>query len=162
MVWHYTKGVHLPKIIASGEIRPATVGVGVGERPIVWFSTNPRWEETASPGRIDDQGQLRKATLEKMEVICAGRARIAVDDATAPYDWYYLKRAAGIKTKTAQGLETAAIRDGASPKDWRGTFDSVPREKWVSVEVFRNGAWVPFEDGSGGKGSDGGATDPAR
>ena len=152
MVWHYTKGVHLPKILAAGEIRPATAGVPVGERPIIWFSANATWEATVNPGRIDGVGRLHTATVEEMDAVFGGRARISVDDATAPYDWYHLKRAAGIKTKTAQNLETAAIRGGASPKDWRGTFDSVPREKWLSIEVFRNGGWVPFEDGSERKG----------
>jgi hypothetical protein len=152
MVWHYTKGVHLPKILATGEIRPATAGVPVGEQPIVWFSGNATWEATANPGRRDDAGKLHDATVEEMDAIFGGRARISVNDATAPYDWYHLKRAAGIKTRMARDMEVDAIRRGASPKDWRGTFDPVPREKWLSVEVFHNGAWVPFEDGSERKG----------
>jgi len=51
LLWHYTKGVHLAKILADGFIRPATAFVDPGEKPIVWFSTDQHWEPTAAPGK---------------------------------------------------------------------------------------------------------------
>lgn len=63
VVWHYTTFSRLTRILLTGEIRPASAGVPEGERPIVWFSRNPVWEETATPEILDRRsGRMHKAT----------------------------------------------------------------------------------------------------
>jgi hypothetical protein len=47
----------------------------------------------------------------------------------------------------AVGMETAAIRDGASPSEWWGTFAPVPRSQWKAVEALNEGVWEPFIPG---------------
>ena len=29
--------------------------------------------------------------------------------------------------------------------EWRGTFDPVPSDKWLAIEVYENGFWIPFQ-----------------
>ncbi len=44
-------------ILRDGFIKPATAGLPPGERPAVWFSSNPVWEETANK-RAEFDGYL--------------------------------------------------------------------------------------------------------
>jgi len=45
----------------------------------------------------------------------------------------------------ARDLVGEARKRNANPREWRGTFDAVPREKWLAIEVFERLRWVPFE-----------------
>lgn len=144
LVWHYTTYDRLERILAAGEIRPATAHVPPNERPIVWFSRNPVWEETATPALRDSSGRTRKATRDEMKRVARGMVRIGVDSSTAPFDWYQLKRRSGMKARIARGLEDAALREGSSSRDWCGTFDPVPRSQWISVEILDGDQWVPL------------------
>jgi hypothetical protein len=142
MKWHYTVGVHVPSIVKDGVIRPATRFVPPGEKPIVWFSTHPDWEPTANKNWPNPDGSLirldRAGTAEK----CGGLERFGVADETAPYRWQALKDLSGMSRKMAQGLYDTAIRMGARPSDWWGTFDAVPRSLWIAVQVHSGGVWL--------------------
>jgi len=142
IVWHYTTLSRLERILAAGEIRPAIAGVPEGERPIVWFSRNSVWEETATPAIRDHTGQMHKATKKEMHAL--GMVRIAVDSTSAPFDWHQLKRRSGMKTRDARRLEIAARREYSFPEDWRGTFEPVLRSEWLSIERFDGDQWVPL------------------
>ncbi len=142
IAWHYTKGVHLQKIIEDGELRPATEGVSRSEKPIIWFSTNQRWEPTAGIGTIEN-GKLRTATMEETAEVAGGLARIGVDtDETDLLDWRELKELSGMSSQTAQALYRAAIGSGARPGEWLGRFSPVAQDEWVAVDVFRDGDWA--------------------
>ncbi len=149
-IWHYTTFECLLEIITDGQIRPATERVPVGERPIVWFSRNPKWEPTATKTFCGPDGTMREATIEEMEQIAGGLARIEVQSETAPHGWRQLQRLSCMRASVARRLEKAALRVYSFPEDWRGTFDPVPKERWISIEVFRNGTWVPLENTMGG------------
>ncbi len=45
--WHYTTGDKYELIKKSGLLLPADIGISPPERPILWFSTHPRYEPTA-------------------------------------------------------------------------------------------------------------------
>jgi hypothetical protein len=132
MIWHYTKHVHLPAITKERLIKPAEKYIGVNERPIVWFSTNPLWERT-----VHDIQQLLAMGIYP--------ARIGVSEETAPYPFNKLRRLSRMKARTADDLINAASRLGADPKEWRGTLDPVPSELWQSVEVWKDKQWISQE-----------------
>lgn len=144
-LWHYTTGDCLKRIIRDGEIRPATGLVPDGERPIVWFSRREDWEPTATKTLRGLDGTTRQATMDEMEQLGGGLARIGVLPDTAPYEWLRLKRLSGMSGGQARRLEKAALenRRRSCPADWRGSFDPVPQSKWVAVEVLAHGKWVP-------------------
>ena len=48
--------------------------------------------------------------------------------------------------KHAQGLYQTAIRRGARPGQWWGTFVPVPRSKWIAVQGYHDGQWVDTND----------------
>jgi hypothetical protein len=138
--WHYTILLWLDEIRKDGLIKPASDYITLGERPIVWFSTNPDWELTANKNLVESDKVifLDRAGTEKHY----GLARIGVAPETAPYDWRSLKELSGMPGKHAEGLYREAIKRGSRPGQWWGTFDPVPREKWIAVQVYRDGQWV--------------------
>ena len=164
VVWHYTKAIHLPRILAEGCIKPATAGVRGSKRPIVWFSTNEWFEWTVGTGRLEN-GNYVEDTFEEMNAKY-GLARIGVARETAPYTWRDLKKLSGMRPGDAKKLVQAAIRRGASPHEWRGTFEPVPKEKWLAVQVYEGERWVDraevTEGAEAGDVSDGGPTHRAR
>ena len=71
--WHYTVGERLARIIALGEIRTSTTGVRASEKPVVWFSTNPVWENTAGPVLLDNVTSKRiDLDKQQMHQLCGG------------------------------------------------------------------------------------------
>lgn len=145
-VYHYTIGAYLLPIIESDEIRPATAGVPAGERPAVWFSTNPEWEETANK-MTARKGKGRvvvatKGTRESTAKGGGGLVRIAVRPEAAPFSWQDYRALSGVAKAHADSLENVARFDGANPDEWRVSFDPVPRSEWIDVEVWTAGAWV--------------------
>jgi hypothetical protein len=145
--WHYTTGENLSLILRDRFIKPATAFVPLGERPIVWFSTNPNWEPTASKATIDQDNVFSRLTMAETAELCGGLARFAVAPETAPHDWRALKGRSGMSNRMVQHLYKEGINQGARPGDWWGTFDPVPRSKWIAVQGYELGRWVdaPFD-----------------
>jgi hypothetical protein len=145
IVWHYTTGECLVKILRDGYIKPATAFVARGERPIVWFSRNPTWERTANKMWRKPDGSIELLDREGTRVRGGGLVRIGVTPATAPFNWRDLKEQSRMSAKIARALYQTAINKGARPSDWYGTFDVVPRHLWVAVERLDGENWVPIE-----------------
>lgn len=136
LVYHYTIGGNFKRILASGVILPATAGVLPPERPIVWFSTNSFWQNSVvkgipvAGGRYVDMGW---AELNRYEI---PPIRIGVALETAPLRWRDLREQSLMPAAIASGLVRAAKKQYAQSGEWRGTFEAVPAEKWVSVEKY--------------------------
>jgi hypothetical protein len=142
IIWHYTIRAYLPQILADGLLKPAIAGVPRGERPAVWFSSNPAWEETANKMVMTWSGP-RLGTKETTHRHGGGLCRIGVTASVAPHGWGAFKRLSGIKTAHARALERAGLKAGAKPAEWYVSFAAVPREKWVSVELWNGREWEP-------------------
>jgi hypothetical protein len=143
-VWHYTTAQSLLKIVETGSILPATAFVAKEERPIVWFSLNQSWEPTANKLYLQGDGTIIALNREQTEELGGGLVRIGVAPETAPYDWHALKQLSGMSSKIAQALYEGAVQGGATPGEWRGTFEPVLQAQWTAVEVFRDGDWINF------------------
>ncbi len=145
MLWHYTIRLFLDSILTDGVLKPATLGVPKGELPVVWFSANPFWEKTANKGSEDELGIRLTLSMWETHEIGKGLVRIGVDPSTAPYRWEDFKRLSGIAAKTAKDLYRKAIEIQARPGEWYVSFEPVPMEKWVAIEVFDGLQWAPLE-----------------
>lgn len=145
IVWHYTIGQCLDKIIADGFVRPATAGVPKGERPAVWFSAGADWDETANKMYAGADGAIVKGTRKTTHDMGGGLARIGVAPETAPLDWMAFKLESGIDLRHAKALYQVAIKGHSRPGQWRMTFDPVPRSAWLRVELYDwdAGEWRP-------------------
>jgi hypothetical protein len=88
ILWHYTKGLRMPSILADGVIKPSTLHVLEHQR-IVWFSRDHIWERTVFC--LDTRDGASMQTLAERY---GGLFRIAVEPSTAPYTWKDLKHMA--------------------------------------------------------------------
>ncbi len=144
LVWHYTHGDRaFLGILKDGMIRPATAFVPAGELPITWFSTEQFWEPTVFRGKCLPDGTIMALGMADMLAENVRLFRLGADPATAPYRWSDLKDLSGMHPAIAAALAADTKRRGGSPNRWRGTFDPVSSEKWVTVETFVDGEWVP-------------------
>lgn len=141
-VYHYTTGSKLKHIINSGHIRPSTAHVPPSEKPVVWFSTSPDWEPTATkcpiPGKA---GQIITAKAQH------GLARIMVPGTCAPYSFPQLPLIAGTSPTTCVGLLLSGLELGAAPSTWRFTPSSVPTALFRQVEFydFASDRWLAVD-----------------
>jgi hypothetical protein len=146
MVWHYTIADRADGILEDGLIRPATAGVPDHEKPVVWFSANPRWEPTANK-IIMTMGTER--VLSTNEMLYSGFAgslwRFGVQhDALIP--WVPLQRIARIKKKEAKRLSRKAIKDRANPMHWYGSLEPV-RVEDTTIECHnRYRGWYAYDN----------------
>ena len=140
-VWHYTVGNHIQSILSDRMLKPATARVPEGERPVVWFSVNQVWELTANKGWQNNDGTIRTLSKEETAQYANGLYRIEVAPETAPLTVYEFRKRSGISSRVWKGLLHAAEEVGASPAEWRVSFDPVPAELCLRIERWEVGVW---------------------
>ncbi|MCF7979671.1 MAG: hypothetical protein K9L82_17015 [Chromatiaceae bacterium] len=141
LVWHYTTGEKFLRIVEDGALMPSTIAVQPPEKPILWFSMAQDWEITASKFYLDEQGQRHKGNRETTRAQGRGLVRFGINpDRLHP--WPKIARKARMDQRLVQGLERAATKDGANPRDWLGTTKAILLDQIARIEVEENGAWV--------------------
>jgi hypothetical protein len=145
MIWHYTVKQRLDLILSDRLIRPAIRYVDLEkEKPVVWFSSNQIWEETANKMWRDSSG-LHPLNKEQTHNLAGGLARIGVSPETAPHTWSDFKRLSGVESEKAQELYQAAITLGGTPSEWFVSLEPVSAEKWLAVELYDGANWIPLD-----------------
>jgi len=142
LAWHYTTRQNFMRIAGSGRLLPATEGVSAHETPVLWFSLNPVWEETACRMMKMADGSLRTLTRAETRQATGGLVRFGYP-ARLLIAWPKIARAAGIRTETAQALKAAAELMGANPDEWMGILEPISLgAPLLCVEVEKEGGWV--------------------
>ncbi|WP_395117723.1 hypothetical protein ACFCQI_14185 [Rhodanobacter sp. FW102-FHT14D06] len=137
IVYHYTIRDCATAIINSGSILPATAGVPVGEKPVVWFSSNKTWEPTANKMILHPSGLLRSLTFPEMVKLVLVRFAMPSDTLLT---WPQIIEATGVSDDMVTGLKRAARKQGAKPSEWFGSLSPVPVEGLV-MDMYQGGAW---------------------
>ena len=115
--------------------------VAAQEKPVVWFSYHPEWEETANkPVGLPD-GTIQRGTKDSTHMLGGGLVRIAIKPESAPIDWTQFKKLSGIDAENVKSLTNAAFSCDMSPRDWRCSFDPVSDSDWLSIEYWDGEAW---------------------
>src|SRR5438105_9367520 len=127
ILWHYTTGHNLVRIIEAGKILLAPTLMPTTQRSAVWFSFRTDWEPTANQILVRD-GWVRRASLKEMVQENGFLARLGVRPSTASVDWDAYKKESGVSRKMAEALDAAGRTYGADPKHWHVSFDAVPIE----------------------------------
>ena len=146
-IWHYTVGVHLKSILESKQIKPATAYISDNEKPVVWLSSNPNWEETANKAIMKDGEVISLSRIETAKY-CGNLFRIEVDS-TLLYNWEYFKNKSGIDKKTSKALEDVAYKQGANPNDWWVCFEPISIYDCIDIEILINDKWVSISEYKG-------------
>lgn len=137
-LWHYSKAGHLQSIFDSGEIRLATIGVPVGERPALWLSSDPNLEWTAYP----------KATLQELEESAYQPVRFCLDSTALErgdvhlVSWKKHRQKGGVIPAMARALEAVARDLSADCKNWWCSYSPISLEHFSKVEMMIGGEWV--------------------
>lgn len=145
LVWHYTTTSRLQQILSDGFIRPAAAVLQGGDKPVVWFSSNSVWEESANKSTRNSVGEIVLGNKESTRHFGGGLARIACNAELVPFSWKEFKKQSGVKSKIADAIYAAAIAHGARPSEWFATFEPVPAEKWIAIEIDNGIGWMPYE-----------------
>jgi hypothetical protein len=144
-LWHYTTGEKFVAIIEDRILKPTACRIDPGERPAVWFSANQWWEKTASK-ILQTGGKLRSLSMAETAAYGKGLVRFGVERQTAPISWREFRALSGISPATYRNMAKAGKKRGANPGEWFASFEPVPRELWVAVEVFQGDQWMAVED----------------
>ncbi len=146
LAWHYTTCAqeHLGAILQSGKLAPMGAYVESGERAALWFSMNQVWEATASKAvRAPNGKEYELSTMDEVHKVM-GVVRIGVDPAKVKlcgFDSFV--RRSGISRSGAKNLRAAGREAGASPYDWRASFEPIPAAQWTAIEVWDGERWTP-------------------
>lgn len=140
-VFHYTLGVKLLSIIASGVIQRAGAGVLKTERKAVWMTTSERWEPTATPG-VWDATLQDSLWMPLPEVVSefGPLVRIEVPSALSRKTWADHLREGGMDLRHADALADTARQRRSEPNDWRLSYRDVPTRACLSVEWSDDGS----------------------
>lgn len=142
-VWHYTTGTKLRLILADGFLRPTDHLISKGESPILWFSRDQYWEQTANKG-VEIHGFNFTLSMEGTAVSGAGLFRFGVLR-DGLINWPQLGKAAGMKSKVQRGLEKAAIKMGSDCSKWLGSLEPIRvRDCHIQGMNPESRTWIDF------------------
>ncbi len=142
LAWHYTTGEKFYQISNNHELRPSNIGVLPPEKPILWFSTNQYWENTANKATREN-GEIVRLTMEETRRLGAGLVRFGVGVRSIPlHPWLKLWKKARMPREQAQQLEVVGRQQNADPSEWYGTTATIPIEKTKSLQIMDDdGNW---------------------
>lgn len=141
--WHYTTGDKYELIKKSGLLLPSDIGVSEPERPILWFSTHPKFEPTAMKPLLNLAGGfIRMLSLEELREMAGGLVRFRCPVSQLKFG-ENLRKEAKMKSKMWRGLAKAAEKVNASQSDWWGHVGTMEIAE-LTVEVMSNRMrWLP-------------------
>jgi hypothetical protein len=147
VVFHYTTFDVFKRILKQTAILPdRSEPQNESERPTVTFSTHPHWEPTRYRiGRLPN-GQVIMMNKALLKQFCGGLVRIVVPKSIAYLDWHAMKDEVGMSKAAMKGIYDFAISVGARTRHWWGTFESVPEDKWISVQKLEGEEWVELNE----------------
>ena len=151
-VYHYTVLRKLLAILNDGEIRLSPTFAKKIEKPVVWCSTHPDWEPTASCLVRRSDGVLLKRSKREIHNQDGGLVRIALKPDVKVFTFEQYRKASRISKRHARTLVQFAETFGADLSMWRVCFLPLGRTCWDGIEVYdwNTGRWVPHQTPSPG------------
>jgi len=147
IAWHYTTGQKFERIARSRELRPPSISFNPPERPILWFSLNQFWEQTANKAYRQEDGAI--VQLDMLGTMEQGgglvRVGVMVTDSRL-HRWPRLAEEARMPEAVIEELSRVGVERGANPEDWAGMFTSVRLAECV-IDVIDASAvkWVRIQ-----------------
>jgi hypothetical protein len=144
-VFHYTVFQRLQSIFTDTEIKVATKNVPAGVKPVVWFTTNPDWEETANKDVDFGNGSTEFLNRQSMWEKGIHPIRIEVDPTKVSLrSWSNYKKNSGDSMDTIKSLEKTAKQLGSNPKQWMVSYENVPVDAIIGVSNWDGAKWQPW------------------
>jgi len=141
--YHYTLGVKLPEIFASGYLRTSPIKPKYPEKPVVWLSTNATFELSAIKPAATRDGEIHFLGLDQLQTLGQGLFRFRYietkDNAALP--WGLVRTHAHLPTKVRKRLLNRAKECGADPKQWYATLQPISLADTVLQIRDTSGSW---------------------
>jgi hypothetical protein len=161
-VFHYAPGAHLPSIVQSGMLRCSNAGGAQDEPPLLWFSSHPYWEVTATK-MVWTGGVARLLSFqEQRSRFGCVRFALSSDDPRL-MDWRAACQFAGLHKAARRQLEQVGRKRGGDPRQWFAlgvplaiqdlNFQALIGDAWhdaLTAEVAKT--WVDVHEGYAEKG----------
>jgi hypothetical protein len=142
IAYHYTIAPRFRQIITSGFLNTTDAGITGEQKPVLWFSTNPIFEPTASERiEIPDLG-VRILTPDESRGLFGGLFRFGLGvEHLIPWD--RLHKAALMQPETVSHLEFGGRIQGADPGAWFGSLEPISVRDIATIdELDSDGKWV--------------------
>jgi hypothetical protein len=160
LLWHYSNGTAIDRILSEGVIKLATAGIALPEKGVAWFSSNPHWDPSANRGNLtlkkkEFQPGLVQVNTKDVDIgkfdpewmdRNMGRFRIGVVSEAAPHDWATIQKLAKIPRAVARSMERADKAEWGDPAQWWGSLVPVAQTLWRTVQRMESGVWVTHVD----------------
>ncbi|WP_287197617.1 hypothetical protein [Paraburkholderia sp.] len=123
---------------------PGSMGIEPPDKPILWFSRNQHWEQTAGNACHDDGQPVRRMTLRETYARSGGLVRYGCD-VKRLYAGEALRQKAQMSHEDWAALHAEGKQQHAYPAAWCGSVDSIPVDGLV-VDVMSDAfKWERFE-----------------
>ncbi|MGE4518417.1 MAG: hypothetical protein AB7E04_02805 [Desulfobacteraceae bacterium] len=132
-VFHYTTRLNLSSILKDRTINLCP-GFTEMEKPGVWLSTNPDYENfAASISKADKSFRLRK----EREIKALGMARIEIDISMVRiFTIHQYKNISRISTRNFKNLCYFADQCNSDINEWRICFSPISSKAWKKIEIL--------------------------
>ena len=144
LAWHYTTGRKLRSITASGMLVPRRIGNESTDEPVLWFSRNQHWEQTAGKACHETGQPVRRLSMRETYAEGEGLVRYGCD-VKRLYAGEALRRKARITHEVWAALHAAGKLQQAYPAAWCGSVDSMPIDSLVVHVMSELFKWERFE-----------------
>jgi len=125
IVWHYSAVVKLPLIVVSGVLKGSNTGAE-SELPMLWFSANQQWENTATKMIETKSGSIVRLTFnQQAERFGCIRFGLASCDSRL-LNWRDACKAAGTPREMRKAMEKSGKKSGGDPMQWFATASIIP------------------------------------
>lgn len=142
LVWHYTTGQKFPFIVGCGFLLPSGIAASPPEKPILWFSANQYWEQTACKAWSEPGQPLRILSMQETFKLGGGLVRFGCH-VKHLRTGEALRKGARMKSAVWSQLAVQGLREGARPAEWWGRTKRLAIDE-LAVEVMTDEMkWEP-------------------
>jgi len=148
LAYHYTTGELFVEICETNILDPFKTVTFSGEKPILWFSLHPHFEQTATKCTFSDETQtIRRLSMDETKLFGDGLVRFAYP-AKNLIRWPEIGKQAGMTKKTIKQLENIGIMQQANPLNWMGSFEPIHLSQMMDLQIMRvdSNEWISIND----------------
>lgn len=141
IAWHYTTGQKFFAIVESGCLKPTNIGVKPPEKPILWFSLNQQWENTANKSILDANGEIKHLSMKETFRLGGGLVRFGVKS-NMLHLGDELCRKASMSASVWSALCKEGLKQNSKPSEWCGSISSIPIDNLIVEVMNEDFSWV--------------------
>lgn len=138
-LFHYTSEARVKDIIESGELKVSKAALHRNEKPALWLSSEPIWDESAT--------KFLNFSSKENQFRHIGLGRIVV-----PFEHHFVtyakwRHVSGVAPLLAS--KESLLFNSYDRSKWWASFQSIPESDFLSVEYWDGETWCDyFEKGT--------------